>query len=749
MKLTFYYLIPAFFSLGFLLSSCYTVKEQSVLSSKRVSSDAERLPGDYYTYKELERPSFESPYSNLEIYKSGRYKYAATQEIEQSKKLEPGAVIMGGIGASALSGWLFVSQAETTQQIKSTSGLFWAGAILGGISWWALAKSLPKNKTVKVIRPGFDYEFKNEQLLSNTEIHVFEKQQVKSIKTDKNGLLKFSPSIDFKLDYSKTNEAFNFIFKKDQTLFSDRLLLLPSDWMLRYAKITSTKVPVMEKLSEKPISYVREGMLYKVLMENDEWINIMMGSKEGWIESNKAELFYATQIKTDLSDAIKNYVIDEMQKWLIQGEFELPENYLKRIAKKDEQLLVFTNQAMDVFQKEYISFFDWKKSTISRYDPNGQTFKVQIPELEEIVISVPIEKARGFKENWDANVFKNQEFTLVDGIWKLVALEIEDPQQNFTTRFDSNIANNYDPTNQFAFDLSDFKIEIPDVSIKQDIGTQNSDNELDNYSIKTDLPQTKMSQPDAIAVVIGNAYYQKTAPVNFAINDAQLMKLYLTNVLGFKEGNVIFVMNATKAEFEGLFGSENNYKGKLFNYIKPDVSDVFIFYSGHGAPNPETRDAYFIPTDCDPDYVELQGYALKTFYSNLAKLPAKSTTVVLDACFSGAGVIKNISSVRIKPKDTEEDIKNSAIFSSSNGTQVSSWYHQKKQGIFTYFFLKAIHDHQNADINKDNDLTFNEIYDYISNKTNGIPYYARRLNAVEQTPVLKGSNVERMLVRFE
>ncbi|MDF1549314.1 MAG: hypothetical protein P1P88_15925 [Bacteroidales bacterium] len=158
MKLTFYYLIPAFFSLGFLLSSCYTVKEQKVLSTQRLSSDAERLPGDYYTYIELERPSFESPYSNLEIYKSGRYKYAATQEIEQTKKLEPGAVIMGGIGASALSGWLFVSQAETTQQIKGNAGLFWAGAILGGISWWALAKSLPKNKIVKVTRPGFDYQ---------------------------------------------------------------------------------------------------------------------------------------------------------------------------------------------------------------------------------------------------------------------------------------------------------------------------------------------------------------------------------------------------------------------------------------------------------------------------------------------------------------------------------------------------------------------------------------------------------------
>jgi hypothetical protein len=129
-------------------------------------------------------------------------------------------------------------------------------------------------------------------------------------------------------------------------------------------------------------------------------------------------------------------------------------------------------------------------------------------------------------------------------------------------------------------------------------------------------------------------------------------------------------------------------------------------------------------------------------------LPAKSTTIVIDACFSGAGVLKNISSVRIKPNDTEESIRNSAILSSSTDIQVSSWYSEKRQGLFTYYFLKAIHDYKNSDKNGDKELTFSEIYDYISDKTEGVPYLARRLNAVEQTPVLKGSNKDRVFVRF-
>jgi hypothetical protein len=249
-----------------------------------------------------------------------------------------------------------------------------------------------------------------------------------------------------------------------------------------------------------------------------------------------------------------------MQKWLKQGEFERPEDYLLRISKKDTQLLVFTNEAMKTFQKEYVELFNWKQATISRYDINSQTFKINIPELQELVIKVPVDNAQLFKENWNGNQFKNQEFTLIDGEWKLVSFEIEDPAQNYIARYDSQIANNYDPTNQFAFDLKDFEIDIPDMSVIQQNNVVQNTKDVDQYSIKTDLPITKMWQPDAIAIVIGNAFYQKTEPVNFAINDAQLMKLYLTNVLGFKEGNIIFAMNATKAEFEGLFGTDSNFK---------------------------------------------------------------------------------------------------------------------------------------------------------------------------------------------
>lgn len=594
-----------------------------------------------------------------------------------------------------------------------------------------------------------DFDFRKEAVLSNALINTKSLNSEKVFMSDTAGILRFSPGLDFDFNEFRTNDTIEFHFRFNQKEFSNFLKWTPSEWMDQYARIKVPKTEIFTDNYNRNIGFAREGMLYRVMDQSLGKIKIQAGSMVGWIPDSTATLYYTRNIKTDLSPAIKGYVTEEMQKWMQQGEFELPDEYLNRIAGKDKQLLIFTNEAMITFQKEYVKTFEWEKSSISNYDPNSQTFKISIPQLDDFVIHVPIQYARDFKTNWNTGVvFRNQEFLMVDGQWKLISFGLEDKKQHYVAEYNSNMKNTYDPVNQFAFNLKDFE---PDLSKFNSYVTQKPIKVVDDkekYPINTNLPGTIMKQPDAIAVVIGNALYQKTDNVNFAINDAQLMKLYLTEVLGFKEGNIIFLMNAGKAEFDGLFGTENNYRGRLYNYIKPDISDVFIFYSGHGAPDPQTAEPYFVPSDCDPAYLTLQGYALKTLYANLAKLPSKSTTIIIDACFSGAGVLKNISSVRIKPKETEEDIKNSAILSSSKGEQVSSWYSEMRHGLFTYFFLKSIHDHANSDKNQDGRLTFQEIFDYISDKTNGLPYLARRLNAVDQTPVIKGNNPERVFVKF-
>jgi hypothetical protein len=88
-------------------------------------------------------------------------------------------------------------------------------------------------------------------------------------------------------------------------------------------------------------------------------------------------------------------------------------------------------------------------------------------------------------------------------------------------------------------------------------------------------------------VVIGNKNYSAAGipNVELADRDARIMREYLLKTFGFKPENIFFEENATFAKFNESFGSETKYQGKLFDWVKKGVSEIFIYYVGHGAPN--------------------------------------------------------------------------------------------------------------------------------------------------------------------
>lgn len=156
-------------------------------------------------------------------------------------------------------------------------------------------------------------------------------------------------------------------------------------------------------------------------------------------------------------------------------------------------------------------------------------------------------------------------------------------------------------------------------------------------AIKSDideLPAIKAKQnKNSYAIVIGiENYRQKLPKADYAVADAQTMTEYLTKVMGYPEENVVTLLNdrALKSDMEKYF------EKWLSNNVEKDGT-VFIYYSGHGAPNPKTGDAYIVPYDGDPSFIDQTGYSLKRLYENLNKLQAKEIIVALDSCFSGAG----------------------------------------------------------------------------------------------------------------
>jgi hypothetical protein len=281
------------------------------------------------------------------------------------------------------------------------------------------------------------------------------------------------------------------------------------------------------------------------------------------------------------------------------------------------------------------------------------------------------------------------------------------------------------------------------------IDTQNIE-----YNVDTDIPISAIKNPDGIAVVIGNRSYQHhdIPSVDYAHNDAETVKLYLINTLGYKEGNIFLEKDITKARFETLFGIRDNHRGILHDYVKPGQSDIFIYYSGHGSLDLNQKKGYFVPADCDPSKISLNGYALDLFYENLSKMDARKVTVVLDSCFSGITNSGRYLSGSASPALIKIDTANInkgdiALLTSSDSHQISSWYDEKGHGLFTYFFLQGIAGA--ADQNNNGQITFQEIYNYVSDRSEGVPYWARRLHGGrDQTPMLYGNRNQDVLVQF-
>jgi hypothetical protein len=258
-------------------------------------------------------------------------------------------------------------------------------------------------------------------------------------------------------------------------------------------------------------------------------------------------------------------------------------------------------------------------------------------------------------------------------------------------------------------------------------------------ALKSDVDEPPVVKPtrkhNAYAVAMGIEKYREKLPkADFAARDAKIMGEYLTKVLGYPEENVVVRTNdlATRNDMEKYFGQW------LKNNVEKDGT-VFIYYSGHGAPNPKTGDAYLVPYDGDPTYVDTTAFPLKRLYETLDKLPAKEIVVVLDSCFSGAGG-RSVLAKGAKPmglsveQSVTSAVGKAVVLTASGGDQISSAYGEKGHGLMTYFFLKGLRG--DADANEDGILTMAEVYHYLKPQVEKI---ARKQSNNEQVPQLLAS----------
>ena len=252
----------------------------------------------------------------------------------------------------------------------------------------------------------------------------------------------------------------------------------------------------------------------------------------------------------------------------------------------------------------------------------------------------------------------------------------------------------------------------------------------------------EITNPTGVAVIIGNSEYERGLPeVTYAGNDADAFRAYVIDVLGYDPENIIDLRNASQARLVETFGNNETHRGLLWRLVDPGISDVVVFYSGHGVPG-EDRRAYLLPVDANPDVPEINGYALDLLYRNLAKLEARSVAVYLDACFSGqsfGGTLSRTSGLGISPT-LPAAAGGFGVLTAAAVDQVAVWDDEAKHGVFTKHLLDALYGVADASDfgDGDNTITLAEVKAYLdANMTRA----ARRIGRIQNVSVDGNTNL--------
>ena len=243
-------------------------------------------------------------------------------------------------------------------------------------------------------------------------------------------------------------------------------------------------------------------------------------------------------------------------------------------------------------------------------------------------------------------------------------------------------------------------------------------------NVDMNVPQARTRNGNTFAVIIANENYKRLDSVPYAKWDGQMFMEYCKNTLGIPGENIIVYDNATYGDMLKAISDIKSiaaaYGGEL---------NVLFYYAGHGAPMEGTQEAYLLPVD---SYGAHSGAALSLddLYSELGKMGARTTTVFLDACFSGAsregGMLASARGVAVKPKEAAPTAGNVVVLSAASGEETALPYEEMKHGMFTYYLLKKLKESKG-------DVTLGELSDYV---IQNVRQRSAVVNRKSQTPTV-------------
>lgn len=249
----------------------------------------------------------------------------------------------------------------------------------------------------------------------------------------------------------------------------------------------------------------------------------------------------------------------------------------------------------------------------------------------------------------------------------------------------------------------------------------------DGKTSDADAPAySRPERPDDAAVIIGIESYSDLPAARFAERDAEAVRRHLA-ALGVPERNMVSLI--------GSKAGRAAFVKTLETWLPRNVTEdstVWVYYSGHGAPDARSGAAYLLPWDGDPQFLDDTGYPIKRLYAKLDALKAKRVIVAMDACFSGAGG-RSVLAKGLRPLVTKIDAGRAGgktvALTASAADEVSGTLEDQGHGLFTYHLLRGLNG---AAADPRGRVTLAGLYDYLVPKVRD---EARRQNR-EQTPQL-------------
>jgi len=246
-------------------------------------------------------------------------------------------------------------------------------------------------------------------------------------------------------------------------------------------------------------------------------------------------------------------------------------------------------------------------------------------------------------------------------------------------------------------------------------------------------------KPNSIAIIIGIQNYENISiPAIYADKDALMFKDYATEILGIDESNIKYFINE-KAEYAEILLSIKNWLRRI---SKPNETEVFLFFAGHGLASENGKNLFLIPYDGRKRLLEKTALLTSELFEDILLSKPKFVSVFLDTCYSGMtrsseSLINSRPVVILQKKSNFPD--NFLIFSASQSDQTSKPLEEAQHGIFSYFLMKGMEGYADNDNNKQ--ITAGELHRYI--KKNVMQH-----SSGLQTPEFKGDK-RKVLINFD